>query len=164
MVLLSRVRRNIQIRLLSIPSDGYSIPYLRNLVGANTVIYIRPMKSCISKEKLPQVITASSPFTECPKCENLIPIFSLRQHVSVCQAIEVDDDTDKELELSVFHTRSTSSVEKSDQLADIESGDHDKADATEQCQPSTSKGTSFMDDGVVALLKIFPEHDIYRHC
>ena len=104
------------------PSDGYSIPYLKNLVGANTVIYIRPMKSCMSKEKLPQVVTASSPFTECPKCENLIPIFSLRQHVSVCQVIEVDDDKDKELEVSVFDARSTSNVEEINQLVESTAG------------------------------------------
>ena len=72
------------LKLLSMPSNGYSIPYLKNLVGASTVIYTRPMKSSISREKLPQVLTTSLPFTECPKCENLIPIFSLRQHVSVC--------------------------------------------------------------------------------
>ena len=146
------------LRLLSMPSDGYSIPYLKNLVGSNTVIYIRPMKTSISKEKLPQLITASSPFTECPRCENLIPIFSLRQHVSVCQATEIDDDTDKELELSVFCRGSTSTAGKSNQLEDNRGTDN--PDATEESQASTSKGTSFIDDGVVALLKIFPNHDV----
>ena len=147
------------LKLLSIPSNGYCIPYLKNLVGASTVIYIRPMKSSISREKLPQVITASSPFTECPKCENLIPIFSLTQHVSVCPAteIEVDDDTDKDLKVPVFDTKSISSVEKSDQLEDVKI--NNECSAAEQCQASTSKGTSFIDDGVVTLLKIFLDHD-----
>ena len=78
------------LKLLSIPSNGYSIPYLKNLVGASTVIYIRPMKSSISREKLLQVVTALLPFTECPKSENVVPIFSLTQHVSVCPATEIE--------------------------------------------------------------------------
>ena len=78
------------LKLLSIPSNGYSIPYLKNLAGASTVIYIRPMKSSISREKLLQVVTALLPFTECPKSENFVPIFSLTQHVSVCPATEIE--------------------------------------------------------------------------
>lgn len=147
------------LKLLSMPSNGYSMLYLKNLVGVSTVIYICPMKSSISREKLPQVVTASSPFTECPKCENLIPIFSLRPHVSICLAteIEVDDDTDKDVEVPVFDTKSISSVEKSDQQEDVKS--KNECSAAKQCQASTSKGTSVIDNGVVTLLKIFPDHD-----
>lgn len=36
------------LKLILMPSDGYSIPYIRDLVGSNTLLYIRPMKSCLS--------------------------------------------------------------------------------------------------------------------
>ena len=102
------------LKLLSMPSNGYSMPYLKNLVGASTVIYIRPMNSSISREKLPA--------TE----------------------IEVDDDRDKDVEVPVFDTKSISSVEKSDQLEDVKS--NNECSAAKQCQASTSKGTSVIDD------------------
>ena len=59
--------------------------------------------------------------------------------------------------MPVFDTKSISSVEKSDQLEDVNI--NNECSAAEQCQASTSKGTSFIDDGVVTLLKIFLDHD-----
>ena len=35
------------LKLILMPSDGYTIPYLRDLVGSNTLLYTRPMKSCL---------------------------------------------------------------------------------------------------------------------
>lgn len=134
------------LKLLSMPSNGYSMPYLKNLVGASTVIYIRPMNSSISREKLPQVVTASSPFTSVQNVTISYQFSVLRQYVSVCPAteIEVDDDRDKDVEVPVFDTKSISSVEKSDQLEDVKS--NNECSAAKQCQASTSKGTSVIDD------------------
>ena len=141
------------LRLLSMPSDGYNIPYLKSVVSNNTLIYIRPIKANISRDKVPQVVTATSPLTECPRCEHLFPIFALREHVSICQATEIhdeavdgdideDDDTDiKLLEKPVFDTVSKS--------------------AEPTCaSTSTSTGVAFIDQGIASLSRIFPDKDL----
>ena len=87
------------------PSDGYSIPYVRDLVGSNTLLHIRPMKSCLSLDKPLQPVTNQSPQTNCPKCSWSIPIMQLRKHSFTCIGIEVhdsDSNDDKELERSPF--------------------------------------------------------------
>ena len=33
------------LKLILMSSDGYSIPYIRDLVGSNTLLYIRPMQA-----------------------------------------------------------------------------------------------------------------------
>ena len=49
------------LRLFSIPSNGYTIPYVKDVEGNNSLIYIRPMKSCLSLDKSPQPVTLQSP-------------------------------------------------------------------------------------------------------
>ena len=56
------------LKLLLMPSNGYTVPYVKDLVGPNTLIYIRPMKTCLSLDKTPMPVTSHSPQTECPKC------------------------------------------------------------------------------------------------
>ena len=93
------------LKLILMPSDGYTIPYIRDLVGSNTLLYIRPMKSCLSLDKPPQDVTNQSPQTNCPKCSLSIPIILLRKHSFTCSGIEVhesDCNGEKELERSVF--------------------------------------------------------------
>lgn len=78
--------------LIPIPSDGYSVPYLKEMVGASTTIYIRPMKDSLSVEKAAVSLSPTSPLTECGTCNKQIPIFALRQHSKECFAINIDSD------------------------------------------------------------------------
>ena len=48
------------LKLILMPSDGYSIPHVRDLVGSNTLLYIRSMKSCLSLDKPPQPVIPKS--------------------------------------------------------------------------------------------------------
>ena len=91
------------LKLILMPSDGYTIPYIRDLVGSNTLLYIRPMKSCLPLDKPPQDVTNQSPQTNCPKCSLSIPIILLRKHSFTCREVhESDCNGEKELERSVF--------------------------------------------------------------
>lgn len=81
--------------LIPIPSDGYSVPYLKEMVGASTTIYIRPMKESLSAEKAPVSISPASPLTECTTCNKKIPIFALRQHSKDCRTIDINSDTEE---------------------------------------------------------------------
>lgn len=38
------------ICLIPMPADGYNVPYLKEVVGGSTLIYIRPMKGALSME------------------------------------------------------------------------------------------------------------------
>ena len=59
------------------------------MVGASTLIYIRPMKSTISMEKAHDTSTTStSPATECTSAK--VPISNLRQHNLECKRITID--------------------------------------------------------------------------
>ena len=91
------------LKLILMPSDGYTIPYIRDLVGSNTLLYIRPMKSYLPLDKPSQDVTNQSPQTNCPKCSLSIPIILLRKHSFTCRDVhESDCNGEKELERSVF--------------------------------------------------------------
>ena len=85
------------LKLILMPSDGQTIPHLRDLLGSNTLLYIRPMKSCLPMDKPPQPVTTQSRLTKCPKCSLSIPIMQLRTHSLTCSSIEVNgsDSNDK---------------------------------------------------------------------
>ncbi len=65
---------NRPLCFIPIPSDGYNIPYLKDMIGPSTLIYIRPIKSAISLEKS-MSSSASSPTTERMKCKEIVPHF-----------------------------------------------------------------------------------------
>ena len=50
------------LKLILKPSDGYSISYVRDLVGSNTLLYLynRPMKSCLFLDKPTQPVITKS--------------------------------------------------------------------------------------------------------
>ena len=56
------------LRVILMPSNGYTIPYINDFVGSNTLLYIRPMKSTLSLDKSPQPVTSRSPLPKCPNC------------------------------------------------------------------------------------------------
>ncbi|KAL9961148.1 hypothetical protein ACROYT_G030041 [Oculina patagonica] len=116
------------LKLLLMPSDGYTIPYIRDLVGSSTLLYIRPMQSCLFLDKPPQPVTTQSPLTKCPKCSLSIPIMQLRKHCFVCSKIDIDSDSgdEKEFERSVFDK---------DQPIDCEAEQQNK----DEIEPSASK-------------------------
>ena len=96
------------LKLILMPCDGYTVPYLRDLVGNNTPLYIRPMKSCLPMDKPAQPVTTRSPLTKCPNCSLSIPIMQLRKHSFTCSGIEVNDSDssdEEEFQRSVFDDR-----------------------------------------------------------
>jgi hypothetical protein len=72
------------------PSTEYNIPYLKEMIGSSTLIYIRPMKSVISMKKLDAYATSALPTTECARFKDRVPIWNLRQHNLDCEPITVD--------------------------------------------------------------------------
>ena len=131
------------LKLILMPSNGYTVPYIKDLVGPNTLIYIRPMKTCLSLEKIPVPITSHSPQTECPKCFQTIPIIELRKHSFTCSAIEVSDSSgDEELQSSPFDDKVLN-----------ESASCAASSAKQGC----SSGASFIDEGIASLPSLFPD-------
>ncbi len=102
--------------LIPIPSNGYSIPYLKDMVGSNTTIYIRPIKTSLSLKKAATSVSPGSPLTECTTCKEQVPIFSLREHSASCSSTNNDgdvttipDDSEND-ELDVFEDSDDGSV------------------------------------------------------
>lgn len=144
------------LKLILMPSDGYTIPYIRDLVGSNTLLYIRPMKSCLSLDKPLQPVTNQSPQTNCPKCSLPIPIIQLRKHYFTCSGIEVDEsdsNDEKELERSVFD-RVRPVQETKDESKPSVSG------SVVEPVAGCSTGSSFFDAGIASLTTLFPDESI----
>ena len=74
------------LKSILIPSNGYTISYIRNLVGNNTLLCFCPM-SCFSLNKPTQPVANQSPQTKCPKCSFSIPTLQLRKHSFTCYGI-----------------------------------------------------------------------------
>ena len=147
------------LKLISIPSNGYTIPYVKNVVGNNTQIHIPPMKSCLSLDKSPQPVTLQSLLTKCPKCFLSIALMQLRKHSQTCNDTDISDES---LENSVFDDNKLLSVGnaaklKSDEMATSTKSTVIKIDDE---QPSCSGGTSFVDEGIASLTSVFPEEGI----
>lgn len=86
------------LHLIPMPSEGYNIPYLREMVGTTTLLYIRPIKCAVSTEKSNVGATSASPTTECSGCQERMPISSLRQHKFECKSSMIynSDESDDE--------------------------------------------------------------------
>ena len=82
--------------LIPIPSEGYTVQYLKEMVGASTTIYIRPMKESLPVTLAPVSVSPASPLTECATCNKQILIFPLRQHSNDCRATNVDTDSESD--------------------------------------------------------------------
>lgn len=82
------------LKVISMPAEGYNIPYLKSIVGSSTLLYIRPMKSDLSCKKVEPKVNASSPMTKCANCSEPIPIVQLRAHTATCGALEESDGSD----------------------------------------------------------------------
>ena len=147
------------LKIILMPSNGYTIPYLRDVVGSNTLLYIRPMKSSLSLDKPPQLVTNESPLTECPKCCLSIPIMQLRSHSFTCSGIKINDDSsdEKEFERSVFDDKVLPSASKS-QLQNVKTPT--STSSTNNGQPGCSSGDSFIDEGIASLTSLFPDEGI----
>ena len=153
------------LKLILMPSDGYTIPYLRDLVGSNTPLYIRPMKSCLPMDKPPQPVTTQSPLTKCPKCSLSIPIMQLRKHLFTCSSTEVNDSDssdEKEFERSVFDDRVLPDACKTAQQASDESefSDRKRVTTTDNEQAGCSNVNSFIDEGIASLTTVFPREGV----
>ena len=70
--------------LLPIPAEGYNIPYLKNMVVGNGIVYIRPLKESLSLEPNTSIASAMSPRSTCTKCLTEVPLCDFRHHSSIC--------------------------------------------------------------------------------
>ena len=81
-------------RLLSLilPStDGYSLPYIRDIVGPTILIFIRPVQSNLSLDKT-VTSNASSPLVRFHSCLKSLPLHVVRKHKELCQFLLGTDD------------------------------------------------------------------------
>ena len=94
--LLRGVRGGTACDLIQIDMSpqGYTVPYLKDQVSANTVIYVRPMQSDLPMSK---VITQTdeSIKSSCRNCSKDIPLANMRAHLQNCTStISKPDDLD----------------------------------------------------------------------
>ena len=66
--------------LIPVSADGYSVPYLKDMVSGTTMIYIRPNKGSLLLELAEVSTKADTPLTECTNCQKQVSILNLRQH------------------------------------------------------------------------------------
>ena len=155
------------LRVILMPSNGYTIPYLKDFVGSNTLLYIRPMKSTLSLDKSPQPVTSRSPLTKCPNCSLSVAIMELRSHCLTCTRVEVNDSDssdEKEFERSVFSDKAL----KLPDATETKQKYSDESTPTTNCavsnannhQPGCSSGGSFIDEGIASLTTVFPDEEI----
>lgn len=44
--------KNVPLSVIPLPSKGYDLEHVKEHVSTNTVIYVRPMQSCLSRKRL----------------------------------------------------------------------------------------------------------------
>ena len=73
--------------LIPIPvqRDGYSIPFLKDMISSNAVIYIRPMQSDLDMEPSQPPTQTSQINIQCVNCQAEVPIQAMKEHTEVCQ-------------------------------------------------------------------------------
>lgn len=73
--------------LIPIPvqRDGYSIPFLKDMISSNAVIYIRPMQSDLDMKPSQHPTQASQINIQCVNCRAEVPIQTMKEHTEVCQ-------------------------------------------------------------------------------
>ena len=76
--------------LIPMPADGYSVPYLKEVMSGTTMMYIRPIKGSLSLEKAELSTSADTPLTECTNCQKQVSILNLRQHYEECKPVTID--------------------------------------------------------------------------
>ncbi len=98
------------LHLIPMPSEGYSIPFLREMIGSSTLLYIRPIKCVISMEKPNVEATSTSLTTECSGCQKRIPISCLRQHNFECKSMIYNSDDENNVDKEDTTSTITSNI------------------------------------------------------
>ena len=70
---------------IPVQKDGYSIPFLKDIISSNAVIYIRPIQSDLDIEPNQQPPQASQINIQCVNCRAEVPIQAMKEHTEVCQ-------------------------------------------------------------------------------
>lgn len=70
---------------IPVQRDGYSIPFLRDMISSNAVMYIRPIQSDLTMERSQQPTEASQINIQCVNCQAEVPIQAMKDHTEVCQ-------------------------------------------------------------------------------
>eukprot|EP00794_Sanderia_malayensis_P014795 gene14795-16329_t len=76
-----------KLSVLPLSAKGFTIPYLKEIVSNNTLIYVRPMQSALPMSKV-VVKTDEGITSKCQRCSDVIPLSSLREHMNKCQDIQ----------------------------------------------------------------------------
>eukprot|EP00112_Aurelia_sp_Birch-Aquarium-sp1_P024922 Seg806.15 transcript_id=Seg806.15/GoldUCD/mRNA.D3Y31 product="hypothetical protein" protein_id=Seg806.15/GoldUCD/D3Y31 len=84
--LLRAEKGGMSQKLFVVPlsAKGYTVQQLKEVVSSNTVIYVRPMQSSLTMEKVP-VHTDEGITTQCQRCCDTVPLNTLREHMRNCQ-------------------------------------------------------------------------------
>ena len=69
--------------VVPLSTKGYTVQRLKEVVSTNTVIYVRPMQSQLSMEKV-AVHTDDGITTQCQRCCATVPLPTLREHMKGC--------------------------------------------------------------------------------
>eukprot|EP00794_Sanderia_malayensis_P012362 gene12362-13633_t len=115
-------RGGVSVNLVLIPmsQDGYTVPYLKEQVSSNAVLYIRPMQSDLSLSKVTENVDVSIK-TTCRTCNSSISLADMKSHLSRCTSTATsssayfedssDDDCFAEsFQLDCMKTSSSSTV------------------------------------------------------
>ena len=71
------------ISLLPPSAEAYTVPHIKNLVGSSTLIYIRPIQSDLSLDKIAES-SAFSPSIACQTCGGKFSFQAIRKHNGEC--------------------------------------------------------------------------------
>eukprot|EP00794_Sanderia_malayensis_P002716 gene2716-3141_t len=76
-----------KLSVLPLSVKKFKIPYLKEIVSNNTLIYVRPMQSALPMSNV-VVKTDEGITSKCQRCSDVIPLSSLREHMNKCQDIQ----------------------------------------------------------------------------
>eukprot|EP00794_Sanderia_malayensis_P001159 gene1159-527_t len=76
-----------RLSVLPLSAKGFTIPYLKEIVSNNTLIYVGPMQSALPMSKVVAKTDECITF-KCQRCSDVIPLSSLREHMNKCQDIQ----------------------------------------------------------------------------
>ena len=69
--------------LIEMSKDGYTVPYLKEQVSCNTILYIRPMQNDLSMSKV-IMKTDDSIKSKCQNCSKEVPLGDMKIHLAQC--------------------------------------------------------------------------------
>ncbi|XP_065058553.1 uncharacterized protein LOC135686279 [Rhopilema esculentum] len=76
---------NCDLNIIPMSPNGYNLQHLKESVGGNTIIYVRPMQSSLSLSKV-TTATDDAIRSKCRYCHTEVPLMNMRKHLEECMA------------------------------------------------------------------------------